>query len=314
MEDDVVVVSEAPTRNAETPRTFQIRPIRPQQSYQLIVVCQKFLFEGAVRPKGLIVVYSFNNRDGQRWQQSAQRRTRHEIETPPANERTISRKLADVLRNERSVKDREGINKGKASASTIEFAEGHGRSRAANGERDNSSWKGMAEAAPRTANAYQTPSRTIHTWHKSEDKKTSKNISKSGSRDGDDTPSERSRARRRRESQHCNRSRSSRKAIAKLCARSLRGLAVGRSKFQKFQILKGCEAKTSIGTYEDHTESPETYVLHGRALSLVGTDSTCESGTERNSVIQIIAENKRQVPKIMQFVIEISFCGSAVNI
>ena len=169
MEGDVVVASNKPARNGKTPKTFQIRQ---QQSYllidafQLIVVYKRISFKGAVKPEWLIVAFSSNMRDGQRWQQRAQRRTRQEIETPPANERTISRKLEDVLRNGRSKQAQEGINKGKASASTIELAEGHGRSRAANGERDNSSWKGMAEAAPRTENAHHTPSQATHTWHK----------------------------------------------------------------------------------------------------------------------------------------------------
>ena len=86
---------------------------------------------------------------------------------------------------------------------------------------------------------------------------------------------------------------------------------MGRSKFQKFQILKGCEAKTSIGTYKIHTESFETPLLHGGVSSLIGTDSTSEYGTERNYVIQNIAEDKRQVLKIVQSV-EVSFRKSAV--
>ena len=57
----------------------------------------------------------------------------------------------------------------------------------------------------------------------------------------------------------------------------------------------------------------ETRVLHGGALSLVSYDSTCESGTKENLITQIIAEDKRQVPGIMQFVIEISFRKSAVK-
>ena len=46
--------------------------------------------------------------------------------------------------------------------------------------------------------------------------------------------------------------------------------------------------------------------------SLIATDSTSESGTERNYVIQFIAEDKRQVLKIVQS-IEVSFCKSAVK-
>ena len=88
---------------------------------------------------------------------------------------------------------------------------------------------------------------------------------------------------------------------------------MGRSKFQKFQILKACQAKTSIATYGVHTESLETPLLHGGVSSLIGTDSACKSGMERNYVIQFIAKDKRQVFEIMQFVIEISFHKSAVK-
>ena len=87
---------------------------------------------------------------------------------------------------------------------------------------------------------------------------------------------------------------------------------MGRSKFQKFQILKACQAKTSIATYGVHTESLETPLLHGGVSSLIGTDSTSESGTERNYVIQFIAEDKRQVLEIVKSV-ENSFRKSAVK-
>ena len=71
--------------------------------------------------------------------------------------------------------------------------------------------------------------------------------------------------------------------------------------------------EVSIESYKEHTESPETCVSHGGALSLVSYDLTRESGTKKNSIIQIIAEDKRQVPGIMQFVVEISFRKSAVK-
>ena len=57
----------------------------------------------------------------------------------------------------------------------------------------------------------------------------------------------------------------------------------------------------------------ETHISHGGVLSLFSYDSTCESGMEENSVTQIIAEDKRQVPRIMQFVVEISFRKPAVK-
>ena len=87
---------------------------------------------------------------------------------------------------------------------------------------------------------------------------------------------------------------------------------------QKVSKIGTREAKRNqfevpIGSCEDHTESPETCVLHGGALSLVSYDLMWESGTKKNLITQIIAEDKRQVPGIMQFVVEISFCKSAVK-
>ena len=112
-----MVTTEALVRNCETPRTFQICP---QQTYLWIVTFHFFLLKGAVKPERLIVVSASYNRDGQRWQQWAQRRTRQEIETPPACKRT-------------NKGHEEGHGRSRASDQTKEgYEEEQARSRASN--------------------------------------------------------------------------------------------------------------------------------------------------------------------------------------
>ena len=191
MEEDVMVTTEAPVRNGETPRTFQIRP---QQSFLWIVTFQFFLFKGAVKPERLIVVSASYNRDGQRWQQWAQRRTRQEIETPPACKRTNKGHEEGHCRSCASDQTKEGYEEEQARSRASNHKhqrgarspvgeEGQARSRASDHKHpfpvtaketveeygkkveyeDRRNTKGEVSAS---TNTYRTPSQTQHTWHK----------------------------------------------------------------------------------------------------------------------------------------------------
>ena len=207
MEEDVMVTTEAPARNGETPRTFQIRP---QQSYRLIVTFQLFSFKGVRSNQEVDCCVSIdcesatdgnNERKGGQDKRSkchphtseqgahspvvyeeGQARSRasdhkHPV-TPVTTEETVEGGGKRV-----EYEDRRNT-KGKVSTSTTKFVEGHGRSRATNGERDDSPRPDDAEAdgpggGKTEPNAYQTPSQTEHTWHKSsKEDKVSKHIFK----------------------------------------------------------------------------------------------------------------------------------------
>ena len=111
MEEGVVATTKTPVRSDEMPRTFQTLP---QKRYLCIVMFQISSFKGAVKPEKLIVVSALNNRDGQRWQQRAQRRTRQDLETPPACERTNNGHEEGHGGNRVSDQTNEGYNEGQA--------------------------------------------------------------------------------------------------------------------------------------------------------------------------------------------------------
>lgn len=91
------------------------------------------------------------------------------------------------------------------------FEEGHGTRRVLNGKRDGSSrLEGSEVDGPGKGttkpNMYQIPNHKKHSWHKNfKNKTSSKYIYERGIQDGDDTRLERSLARDRHNSQHCDR-------------------------------------------------------------------------------------------------------------
>ena len=204
MEEDVMVTTEAPARNGETPRTFQIRP---QQSYLWIVTFQLFSFKGVRSNREVdccVSIDSKSAKDGNNGRKGGQdKRSKchpHKNEqgahSPVVYEEGQARLRApdhkhpvtteeNVEGGGKKVECEDHRNtKGKVSTSTTKFVEGHGRSRATNGERDDSPRPDDPEAdgpsgGKTKPNAYQAPSQAEHTWHKSskEDKKTSNHIS-----------------------------------------------------------------------------------------------------------------------------------------